>query len=296
MSAARPAEGGVRFLASVRSAEEARVALAGGADIIDAKEPLAGALGAVALDEIAHVVQVVKGERVDGSGYPADVREWSDGDRGHSARYAGRSAGDRAHSAENPARSAYKDRLLADTRASISATIGDCDLSEAAERVAMVAETGVDYVKIGLFGEVSAAAFDALEHCSASGIRLIAVMLADRAPDFAQIRRLAEAGFSGVMLDTAGKGDGSLLSHMSMAQLTDFIGESCRFGLLAGLAGSLKAEDARALMPLRPDVLGFRGALCAGGARGETLEFQRVTAMRRLIRDSAGAEMIAGMA
>src|SRR5258707_906089 len=36
------------FLASVRSADEADVALAGGADIIDAKEPAMGALGAVA--------------------------------------------------------------------------------------------------------------------------------------------------------------------------------------------------------------------------------------------------------
>lgn len=43
----------MRFLASVRSVEEARVAVAAGADIIDAKEPAHGALGAVASAIIA---------------------------------------------------------------------------------------------------------------------------------------------------------------------------------------------------------------------------------------------------
>ena len=37
----------MRLLVSVRNAEEARAALAGGAEIIDAKEPSRGALGAV---------------------------------------------------------------------------------------------------------------------------------------------------------------------------------------------------------------------------------------------------------
>jgi (5-formylfuran-3-yl)methyl phosphate synthase len=51
----------VKLLVSVRSAEEAAVALAGGASIVDAKEPEAGALGAVApvvLTEIRQVVPV----------------------------------------------------------------------------------------------------------------------------------------------------------------------------------------------------------------------------------------------
>ena len=37
----------MRLLVSVRSAAEARAALSGGADIIDAKEPSLGSLGAV---------------------------------------------------------------------------------------------------------------------------------------------------------------------------------------------------------------------------------------------------------
>lgn len=50
-----------QLLISVRDAAEARDALAGGADIVDAKEPLAGALGAVPLPVLHAVVDAVRG-------------------------------------------------------------------------------------------------------------------------------------------------------------------------------------------------------------------------------------------
>lgn len=49
----------IRFLASVRNEDEALLAMAGGADIIDCKEPRTGALGALPLDVVAHVRHVV---------------------------------------------------------------------------------------------------------------------------------------------------------------------------------------------------------------------------------------------
>ena len=51
-----------RLLVSVRSAEEAREALAGGAEIIDIKEPAAGSLGAAVPGVRAAVVREVAGE------------------------------------------------------------------------------------------------------------------------------------------------------------------------------------------------------------------------------------------
>jgi dihydroneopterin aldolase len=50
----------------------------------------------------------------------------------------------------------------------------------------------------------------------------------------------------------------------------------------------LQEADARALLPLRPDVLGFRGALCGGGQRGDALQRHRVDMMRALILQSEG--------
>jgi (5-formylfuran-3-yl)methyl phosphate synthase len=51
------------LLVSVRDAEEARAALAGGAEIIDAKEPTRGALGPVSLDRLREIAQAVGGVR-----------------------------------------------------------------------------------------------------------------------------------------------------------------------------------------------------------------------------------------
>lgn len=47
------------LLASVRSAAEARLAVAGGADLVDAKEPASGALGAVDADVVSAIRAVV---------------------------------------------------------------------------------------------------------------------------------------------------------------------------------------------------------------------------------------------
>jgi uncharacterized protein (UPF0264 family) len=49
------------FLASVTSADEASLALAGGADVIDCKDPLAGALGALSGDVVREIVARVAG-------------------------------------------------------------------------------------------------------------------------------------------------------------------------------------------------------------------------------------------
>ncbi len=53
----------MRLLVSVRSAEEARAAMAGGAEIIDAKEPSLGALGAVEIGVLREIIEAVDGTR-----------------------------------------------------------------------------------------------------------------------------------------------------------------------------------------------------------------------------------------
>ncbi len=52
-----------RLLVSVRSTAEAEVALAGGADLVDVKEPARGSLGRADDDTLAAVVRVVAGRR-----------------------------------------------------------------------------------------------------------------------------------------------------------------------------------------------------------------------------------------
>ena len=52
-----------RLLVSVRDADEARAAVAGGADIVDAKDPAAGALGPVSPESLAAIAQAVPESR-----------------------------------------------------------------------------------------------------------------------------------------------------------------------------------------------------------------------------------------
>jgi uncharacterized protein (UPF0264 family) len=93
---------------------------------------------------------------------------------------------------------------------------------------------------------------------------LIAVLFADTRPDFAIIPTLKAAGFTGVMLDTMNKQQGSLTQVMTLADIARFVSFAKTQALLCGLAGSLKLADIATLNAFQADYLGFRGALCEG--------------------------------
>jgi uncharacterized protein (UPF0264 family) len=76
----------VKLLVSVVSAAEARLALAGGADIIDVKDPLEGALGAPASSVLTDVVRAV------GAAAPVSVALGDMPDLPHTAALAARGA------------------------------------------------------------------------------------------------------------------------------------------------------------------------------------------------------------
>jgi uncharacterized protein (UPF0264 family) len=78
----------MRLLVSVRNASEARDALAGGADIIDAKEPLNGPLGAVSSD-VLHAIAATIGSAAPVSAALGDVYDDGVMGRAIAARQAG---------------------------------------------------------------------------------------------------------------------------------------------------------------------------------------------------------------
>lgn len=213
----------VRLLVSVRDADEALDAAAGGADLVDCKEPAGGALGALAPARVAHIVSVLR------------------------LRYPG---------------------------LAVSATIGDVPAQQVDEilaRVERVASCGVDYVKVGLWrsegtAEAPARLLAELARCEA---RVVPVLLADEGVDQAlAMQALATGRFPALMLDTAQKRRGSLLQRVPHAALASFVAAARAGGCMAGLAGSLRLDDAPALLELAPDFAGFRGALTRGGRAG----------------------------
>ena len=228
------------MLASVRSLDEAVTAFQHGADIIDLKEPDAGALGAVS---------------------PAtarDIVKWVNG------------------------------------RIPVSATVGDLsgDESVIAEAVLKMAATGVDIVKVGMFFESERARIlRALAPIAVSGVQLVAVLFADRESTL-DPTDMAGTGFSGAMIDTADKGCRSLRECVDDNRLRRFVAACARLELRSGLAGSLKLADIPALLALRPAYLGFRGALCKRGERGQQLSADRLRQVRSAVSSAATGTLL----
>ena len=221
----------ILFLASVRDAGEAELALAAGADLIDLKDPSQGALGALAPEAVAACAKAVAG------------------------------------------------------RTPMSATVGDLPMQPARIRDAVraMAETGVDYVKLGLFPSGDAqACLDALAE-EARRVRLVLVAFADAMPAFDAVAAASNIGAHGVMLDTMRKGAGSLPDHADRDTLAGFVAAAKAKGLTVGLAGSLRARHVPDLLTLEPDLLGFRGALCRDGVRGRALDAEACAGIRALI-------------
>lgn len=169
-------------------------------------------------------------------------------------------------------------------RVPVSATIGDLPMRPEAIRDAVLerASCGVDYVKFGLFpGGDPQACLQALRPV-ALHVRLILVLFADALPAFDAVTAASEMGATGIMLDTAEKNAGSLLAHLDAAGIARFVAHAKAQGLMAGLAGSLKAADIPELLSFAPDLLGFRGALCRGN-RNASLDPAACASIRALI-------------
>jgi len=170
-------------------------------------------------------------------------------------------------------------------RRPVSAVTGDLPMEPGVIVAAVqdMRETGVDYIKVGLFpGPRQKECVGALATLTRT-TSIVAVMFADQEPDTGLLPFIAECGFVGTMLDTARKGAGRLLNHAGVPALQDFIGQGRRYGLMTGLAGSLEPPDIPRLLLLGPDVLGFRRALCANHDRAARIDPDATHLVRALI-------------
>jgi uncharacterized protein (UPF0264 family) len=75
------------------------------------------------------------------------------------------------------------------------------------------------------------------------------------------------------MIDTHLKDGKTILDHLSIDQLSSFVDSAHSFGLEVALAGSLRKEDLPVVYDLGADIAGLRGAACTRGNRlsGEIL-------------------------
>ena len=231
----------MQLLVSVRSADEVGPALDGGADIIDAKEPDRGPLGLVPAATLAQIF-----------------------------------------------RSTPDDQPM-------SAALGDFATSKEVEcifrELSLPPRAAPTYLKLGCGGAGSAEVVSSVLQTALrqagrwpSPPHIVAVAYADAErtgslPPDVICRVAADAGVTGVLIDTHVKDGAGLLTWLSPVELAGWVRHARGLGLLTGVAGSLGAADLESACLGRPDVVGFRGAACDGGRRGRVAA-NRVTLLR----------------
>jgi uncharacterized protein (UPF0264 family) len=217
------------LLASVLSVEEAREAVAGGAAVIDVKNPFEGALGAPA-PSIVRAVRAVIPPHIHVSAALGDM-----------PNLPGTSA------------------LAAAGAAWAGASIVKVGLygPSSPEEVVRLLETTAEALKEGFPG-VALVAGAYADASSFGGVDPLEV------PECA-----ARAGAAGCLLDTFNKTSGlTLLDLMPLPEIKQFTLSCGERNLFSALAGSLGFDETIQLLSLKPDYLGYRGILCEGGRTG----------------------------
>lgn len=233
----------MKLLVSVTNALETAAAVEGGADIIDVKNPQEGALGA----NFPHVIQ--------------NVRE------------------------------------ATPQRIPVSAAIGDVPNLPGMISLAALgaASCGVQYVKVGLFGvQYKNDAIRLLsEICRAvRGYNPRAQIIATAYADAHKFNALPpldvpevaiQAGADGCLIDTAAKGEGTLLTNLSKNQLKDFVFQCNDNNLICALAGALMPPDIAAILEINADIIGVRTAACRGDRIKGVIDADKVRELTTLI-------------
>lgn len=221
-----------QLLVSVTSIQEAQIALENGVDIIDLKDPGAGALGALPLQQIQSIVTYV------------------------------------------------------DAKRPISATIGDVPMQPdlLVERINAFSATQLDFIKIGFFeADDYQPCLDVLQYELKTNTKLIAVLFAEFKYPVSLIAAIKQAGFCGVMLDTAHKNGTTFMDHYSEAQYKQLSELVFSHDMSFGIAGSLRLEHIAHVNKIQPTYVGFRGGVCAENQRGLDLNVEKIKAIRKAL-------------
>jgi len=238
----------VQLLVSVRSVQEAAAALAGGADIIDIKEPSHGSLGAAAPDVIDEITQFVR--------------------RSSSATILSAAMGEVGAHLPNET-----DTAAVPARVTGHLDFLKCGLSGL--------QSGNDTVS----WKQSWTRFR--NRCSHPDTRCrwVAVSYADfeRSRSPAPIEVLEEGKAVGspiLLIDTFTKDGTTLVDWLTKTQLHELRAATNAAGMKLALAGRINAELLPEISEYAPDIIAIRGAACERGDRGATVTAERVRVFR----------------
>jgi (5-formylfuran-3-yl)methyl phosphate synthase len=188
-------------------------------------------------------------------------------------------------------------RSATPARLPVSAALGDGPFTpgEAARYAEAATRSGAAFVKLGLRQTSATAARAAIGAARAALPPAVAVVVAGfadarraDAPPPRELPGLARAaGAQGCLIDTAVKDGQGLFDWLDDETLAAFVADCRAAGLLAALAGSLQVADLPRLAAIGPDLVGFRGAACAGDRVRGRVDRARVRELRRALHPEA---------
>ncbi|MGD9854432.1 MAG: (5-formylfuran-3-yl)methyl phosphate synthase [Planctomycetaceae bacterium] len=233
-----------RLLVSVRNVEEAHSAFAGGADIIDVKDPDRGSLGRADAEVIGELASL------------SGLGSW---------------------------------------QVPLSVALGE--VHEYGESDAIALPQSVGYAKLGLARLRSNADWVArwtharhdYDRRRGSPVRWIAVIYADaeraQAPPAREIAAAAAStGCVGVLVDTYCKSSGRLLDHVTTRDLAEWAHLSQRLHLMFAVAGRLSLQDLPQILPVSPDIVAVRSAVCERHDRRAAVCQDRIADFKRAMQ------------
>lgn len=242
---ASPAQVIARLLVSVRSPEEAVRAIAGGAEIVDVKEPERGSLGMADIPVIAQIAQQLGGR---GPGVPLSValgelREWSD----------------RADIPALPPEVSF-------AKLGLSGLADDRDWPKTWNTV----RCRIEQEAAGPLRWVAVAYADQ----AAAG-----------SPTVDQVLEAAvQSGCAGLLMDTFVKQGGTILDSLPKEQLGQIADRCHASGLFFAVAGRMTAGLLSAISGVPADIVAIRTAACRSGNRLNGIDAALVAEFRSAMR------------
>ena len=232
-----------RLLVSVRNADEAEDAVAGGCQLLDLKEPLSGSLGMVAPEVMQDVASWLERRLQTGPSVSSPVLSVALGEL-----------------TEWPAHRTPP------------------ELPEQVQLAKLgLAGCGNDAGWRNRWLQVR----ERIEQSAAGTPAWVAVCYADyatcNAPAPAEILQAAvDTSCTAILLDTFHKDGCSLIDHLPIAELAAFLKRIQAAGLVTAVAGSVKLHQLEALATCRPAIIAVRTAACAEQSRTSRISRENV--------------------
>jgi (5-formylfuran-3-yl)methyl phosphate synthase len=249
-----------QLLVSVRNAVEAIIAIGGGADIIDVKEPFHGSLGCAApktIREISLALKSLNGPLAPLSLALGELTEW------HCSPTCPQ-VGIQTHQ-----------KQLSDLRATIESSSPQfLKLGLAGTFPSRIAwRTEWQRVQASIQGDHSWVAVAYADHSAAA------------APPVADVLHAAiETSAAVLLIDTYTKDGTSLCDHLTFSELTNLRHETSQHGIQLALAGRISVSDLPQLISVQPDIIAVRSAVCEHSNRTASISEKRIHEFRNALR------------